>query len=195
MPNMRCMRIAAFRIDTCSRHAQGALAWKAVSYTPYPIEEGAEGERIRVQVGPVGEKQLRTFVFEKKLRHPSTIVTVTLPRPMGVVFRENQRTNEAVVEDLVEGSRAAQKAKLASFDRSRKAEATLPGDVLRACTCTTIAYSTKSLLLGLKPPQRYVVLYGADDQRWEKVATALKRGLSQDGPVTLVLEREVPAAS
>jgi hypothetical protein len=174
---------------------QGELAWRAVSYTPYPIEEGGEGERVRVQVGPVGDKQLRTFVFEKKLRQPSAIVSVTLPRPMGVVFRDDQRTKQAIVEDLVEGSRAAQKAKLASFDRTRRSEALLPGDVLRGCTCTTIAYPAKSLVFGLKPPQRYVLMYGADDQRWEKVATALKRGLVQDGPVTLVVEREMPSTS
>jgi hypothetical protein len=173
--------------------AQGELAWRAISYTPWPVEEGAEGERVRVLVGAVGERALRTFVFGKKLRQPSALVAVTLKRPMGVLFREDKRRKCAVVEELAEGSAVAQKARLGSIDRLWSTEAGLPGDVLRACTCTTIAYPTKSLVFGIKPPLRYVVLYGADDQRWEKVATALKRGLAQDGPVTLVLEREMPA--
>lgn len=30
-----------------------------------PVEEGAEGERVRIEVGPVGSRELRTFVFTK----------------------------------------------------------------------------------------------------------------------------------
>ena len=36
-----------------------------MSYTPWPVEQGFEGERIRIGVGPVREPQLRTFVFDK----------------------------------------------------------------------------------------------------------------------------------
>lgn len=111
---------------------------------------------------------------------------------MGVMFEEDSRRSMARVCDLAEGSRAAQRARLAQFDSVARAKAALPGDLLRACTCTTISYQTQSLVLGAQAPKRYVVLYGADDQRWERVATALKRGLNSDGPVTLVLERELP---
>ena len=38
---------------------------QAVSYTPWPVEEGVEGERLRLDVGVVGERQPRTFVFSK----------------------------------------------------------------------------------------------------------------------------------
>ena len=174
---------------------QGELAYKAVSYTPYPVEAGAEGERVRVDVGPVAARQPRTFVFENKLRQPSTLVTVTLPRPLGVVFEEDTRRKRAVVAGTVDGSRAARAAKLAKLDRAQRAQAALAGDVLRACTCTTLVYPTKSLVFGLKAPTRCVVLYGADRERWEKVATALKCGLAEDGPVTLVLERQLDAAA
>ena len=34
-----------------------------------PVEEGAEGERLRIEVGPVGSRELRTFVFSKVSGH------------------------------------------------------------------------------------------------------------------------------
>lgn len=47
------------------RDGRGELAFRAISYTPWPVEEGAEGERLRIDVGTVGERQPRTFVFSK----------------------------------------------------------------------------------------------------------------------------------
>ena len=44
---------------------KGELAFKAVSYTPWPVEAGAEGERIRVSVGPVNACAPRTYVFPR----------------------------------------------------------------------------------------------------------------------------------
>lgn len=44
---------------------KGELAFRAVSYTPWPVEEGAEGDRVRVPVGPVSNTQLRTYVFPR----------------------------------------------------------------------------------------------------------------------------------
>jgi hypothetical protein len=44
---------------------QGELAYRAVSYTPWPVEEGFEGERVRLSVGPINDRQPRTFVFNK----------------------------------------------------------------------------------------------------------------------------------
>jgi len=44
---------------------QGEPAFRAVSYTPWPVEQGFEGERVRIGVGAVREPQLRTYVFEK----------------------------------------------------------------------------------------------------------------------------------
>lgn len=45
--------------------AQGDLAFRPVSYTPWPVEEDYEGERVRVRVGSIAARQPRTFVFSK----------------------------------------------------------------------------------------------------------------------------------
>lgn len=79
----------------------------------------------------------------------------------------------------------------AKLNTSVAASAALEGDVLRAVSCTCIVYSQESLIVNIKPPQRHIVVYGADSERWPSVVTALKRGLVADGPVTLVLERRV----
>ena len=50
------------------RDRRGELAFRAVSWTPWPVEEEAEGERLRLEVGTVGQLQKRTFVFEKVRR-------------------------------------------------------------------------------------------------------------------------------
>jgi hypothetical protein len=63
---------------------QGELVFKVISYTPYPVDENIEGERIRINVGPVGNCQPRTFVFDKTLPQPSEFAVVTLDRPLGV---------------------------------------------------------------------------------------------------------------
>jgi hypothetical protein len=49
-------------------------------------------------------------------------------------------------------------------------------------------------LFGAKPPQRHIVCYGADQQKWTQVMNALRRGDGADGEVTLVLERQLPRA-
>ena len=54
------------------------------------------------------------------------------------------------------------------LDRSQAASAPAVGDVLRACTCTTFVFPTNSLF-GAKPPQRHIVCYGADQQKWTQV--------------------------
>jgi hypothetical protein len=169
---------------------KGELAFRAIGYTPWPVEAGAEGERLRVEVGPVSARQPRTFVFEKSLAQPSELLAVTLPRPLGVVFEEDRRKGRVVVADILPGSYAEQRRRRAALDRGQAAAAAAPGDVLRAITATTLQYPTQSLF-GAKPPQRCVVLYGADGKRWPEVATALKRGLVADGEVTMVLERKV----
>lgn len=51
-------------------------------------------------------------------------------------------------------------------------------------------YKTGALLFGAQIPERTIVVFGADLQKWPNVAAALQRGLVSDGPVTLVLERK-----
>ena len=48
------------------RDRNGELAFRAISYTPWPItEQELEGERLRIPVGPVNQRELRTFVFPR----------------------------------------------------------------------------------------------------------------------------------
>ena len=105
------------------------------------------------------------------------------------MVEEDAKKQRVTVVGVAEGSRAQQRVKLAGFDRGQRASAALPGDVLRAFTCTNLVYPTKSLVFGMQPPERHIVLFGADGQRWEKVSKALKLGLVEDGPVSLILER------
>lgn len=47
------------------RDSNAKLAFRPVSYTPWPVEEDFQGERVRIRVGAIAERQLRTFVFSK----------------------------------------------------------------------------------------------------------------------------------
>ena len=49
---------------------------------------------------------------------------------------------------------------VAQMNPALRDAAVLEGDVLRACTCTTLVYPTRALF-GAKPPKRTIVLYGA----------------------------------
>jgi hypothetical protein len=55
-------------------------------------------------------------------------------------------------------------------------------------------YPTRALF-GAVPPERHIVLYGADNQSWASVSGALRKGEAKDGEVTLILERRVSTAS
>lgn len=61
---------------------------------------------------------------------------------------------------------------------------------------TPLPPTAEALFFGAKPPERSIVVFGADGQKWGAVIEALKKGLAEDGEVTLVLERtlEPPAA-
>eukprot|EP00891_Asterochloris_glomerata_P000963 jgi/Astpho2/963/Aster-x0035 len=124
-----------------------------------PVQEGVAGERVRIEVGPIKQTAARTFVFDRRLQGPSKLIQVVLPRPMGVIFEEDARHQQAVVVGFVKGSIAEQKMKVAKMNSSLLDACPKEGDILRACTCTTF------------------------------VANALKRGDKDDGLVSLVLER------
>eukprot|EP00884_Botryococcus_braunii_P001891 jgi/Botrbrau1/11702/Bobra.0195s0033.2 len=93
------------------RDRKGELAYRVVSYTPWPVEAGAPGDRLRINIGPVGQRVPRTFIFERLLRQPSEIIAVTLPRPFGIVFKEDKRLQRVLVDSLIEGSVAEKLAK------------------------------------------------------------------------------------
>ncbi|KAG2427599.1 hypothetical protein HXX76_012253 [Chlamydomonas incerta] len=173
------------------RDKNGELAYRPISYTPWPVDQSYEGERVRIAVGPVADRQLRTYVFARSLAVPSDILTVTLPRPLGVVLEYDERFRRATVVDLIEGTNADQRRKRASLNADAATEAVLPGDVLRAVTATNFVYPTRALW-GAQAPERHIVVYGADRQVWSSVCGALKKGEVKDGEVTLVLERRRP---
>ena len=50
------------------RDRGGELAFRPVSYTPWPVEAGTPGERLRIDVGPASKTSPRTFIFD---RYPS----------------------------------------------------------------------------------------------------------------------------
>eukprot|EP00887_Chlorella_sp_A99_P005104 scaffold25.g5104.t1 len=176
-----------------ARDNKGELAFTPVGNTPWPVEEGAQGERLRINVGPVGATQHRTFVFNRRLPGPSRLLAVTLDRPLGIVFEEDPASGRAAVAELTPGGNAEAAWRRARLNPALAASVAAPGDVLRACTCTTITYQTAALLFGAQKPTRTIGVFGADAQRWPEVATALRKGLVADGPVTLVLERPAPA--
>lgn len=43
----------------CRAALQGQLAFRAFSYTPWPVPADAEGERLRIKVGPVADRRPR----------------------------------------------------------------------------------------------------------------------------------------
>lgn len=47
------------------RDRKGELAFRPVSYTPWPVEAGTPGERLRIDVGPASCTSPRTFVFDR----------------------------------------------------------------------------------------------------------------------------------
>lgn len=47
------------------RDKKGELAFRPISYTPWPVEAGTPGERLRIDVGPALRTSPRTFVFDR----------------------------------------------------------------------------------------------------------------------------------
>lgn len=48
---------------------RGRLAWRVLSYQQWPVVAGAEGDRIRVPVGPINACEPRTYVFTRCALH------------------------------------------------------------------------------------------------------------------------------
>ena len=173
-----------------ARDRKGKLAYRPYSYTPYPVDASVDDEEVRILVGPVGNLQPQSFMFPHILNSPSEIVVIQLPRPLGLVFEEEEQTGHAVIVDIIKGSHAAKLCQRASLDPSLEYSAPKEGDVLRAITCTNIVYQTGALLFGAQKPQRSIILFGADGQKWASISAALRKGLYEDGNVTVVLERQ-----
>ena len=181
--------------DEYERDASGRMVYVPRGFYYDGVRPDDPGDRIKVDVGVVGARRSRMFVLRKVLSSSSSasdIVSVTMERPLGIVF---ERDTEGMVRvaDFVEGSRAGRAAAVDRLQSSYNVNVTSAkrGDVLRAFTTTTLSFGPRAQLLGdLSGTKRAVVLFGCDDQPWNKVVGALKAGLVADGPVTLLLERE-----
>ena len=57
---------------------------------------------------------------------------------------------------------------VAKLSRVLEDSSVMAGDVLRGFTCTNFVYQTQALF-GAKAPQRTIVLFGADKQKWPQV--------------------------
>lgn len=163
--------------------------FRSVGFSTELAPDDLPGEAVRVEVGEVGERfARRSYVFDKRLPGASTLFTVRWQRPLGCVFVEDTSGRVRVAE-LVAGSQAQRSAAVGRLSPARS-ESPAVGDVLRGVTCTLFSFSAGAHLLGdLSSTRRTVVLFGADDQPFDKVAAALRQGLVADGAVTLVLER------
>lgn len=152
-------------------------AWQATSTTP-PSERLGRGAKSR------------TYVFERVLPTSSEIVSVTAERPLGIVFEEDA-DGRVRVSEFIPGSRAAKAAEVASL-APFGAQCCRKGDILRAFTATQVVYKTTAALTGdLSGTKRVRTLYGADDKDWKDVSAALANGRVADGPVTIVVERDL----
>jgi hypothetical protein len=152
-------------------------AWQATSTTP-PSERLGRGAKSR------------TYVFERVLPTSSEIVSVTAERPLGIVFEEDA-DGRVRVSEFIPGSRAAKAAEVASL-APFGAQCCRKGDILRAFTATQVVYKTTAALTGdLSGTKRVRTLYGADDKDWKDVSAALASGRVADGPVTIVVERDL----
>ncbi|KAI8105693.1 hypothetical protein M9434_000275 [Picochlorum sp. BPE23] len=170
-----------------ARDAKGEIAYRAVRYTPWLTEQGPDDECIRINVGPVGRTLPKSYLFDKILREPSQLVTVTLPKPLGIIFEEDPRLKRVFVAEFVPDSEAESQSKKAALDPSISNKVPAVGDVLRALTTTVVTYKEGALIA--QGPEREIVVFGADGQKFSDVAAAMKRSYVSDGPVTLVLER------
>lgn len=152
-------------------------AWQSLAGTP-PSERLGRGAKSR------------TYVFERVLPTSSEIVSVTAERPLGIVFEEDA-DGRVRVSEFIPGSRAAKAAEVASL-APFGAQCCRKGDILRAFTATQVVYKTTAALTGdLSGTKRVRTLYGADDKDWKDVSAALANGRVADGPVTIVVERDL----
>ncbi len=160
-------------------------AWQSTANTP-PSERLGRGA------------ELRTYAFERVLPRDGTdwtseIVSVTAERPLGIVFEEDADRRVRVGEFVPGGfaAKASEVASLAPFG----AQCCREGDILRAFTATQVVYKTTAALTGdLSGTKRVRTLYGADDKDWKDVSAALANGRVADGPVTIVVERDLDRA-
>jgi len=122
------------------------------------------------------------------------LYAITLEKPLGLIIEEdtknkkNKKKGRARVVEIVPNSQAAQLVSKAKLDPGARALAPAVGDVLRGLTTTVVTWGEGALIA--QTPQREIVVFGCDNQKFSDVSVAMRRGLVSDGKVTLILERE-----
>ncbi|KAK3247873.1 hypothetical protein CYMTET_42646 [Cymbomonas tetramitiformis] len=145
------------------------------------------GEPIKLTVGKVGAEVSRRFFVQKTLPDASEIHVVTLERPAGIVFAQDEGSSSIVVGGLIEGGNAFQLNRVAQLTQ-QMGTAPKEGDVLRGATSVEVDYGAGALV-GSSLPDRVIVYYEMDKLDWETAMNCLRRGKTTDGPVQFVIER------
>ncbi|BBN11556.1 hypothetical protein MPTK1_5g12910 [Marchantia polymorpha subsp. ruderalis] len=182
----------------------------ASSLNVYNFDQGEGGQggkddreevKLKIPVGPTGNCLEQTFTFKRLLGPSSVFVVVTLRKPLGIIFEavESRNKERVVVAELVQGSHAQRAARVNQMfqgaDSNRKSCGggvilngdVRPGDILRATTTVGVVVD----LFGIRAPVRVMMLHKADGRCWDDTMAALKASFVADGPLTLVLERDV----
>lgn len=174
--------------DDVARDSGGELCYRAVRYTPFLTEREEFDTVFRLEVGPVGRTTPRSYLFSPLNRASGQLYSITLEKPLGLIIEEDKKKGRARIVEIVPNSQAAQLASKAALDPSVRASAPEVGDVLRGLTTTVVTWGEGALIA--QTPQREIVVFGCDNQKFSDVSVAMKRGLVSDGMVTLVLERD-----
>lgn len=166
----------------------GKAVWRGENTTEVGNGEGFETEFL-FDLGGETPAPVKGLRFKKD----SEVVTVTIPRPLGIVFEEKLDGiyQKIVVDEVLEGSNAS------------KADVKV-GDVLRITTAVFNVPGVIDVTAWLNPPKssNCKAFYVADQKPFDKVMDAIKSHAvpvdTPDGPmeveeVGLVLER--PAAA
>ena len=162
----------------------GKAVWRGENTKEVGNGEGFETEFL-FDLGGETPAQVKDLRFKKD----SEVVTVTIPRPLGIVFEEKLDGiyQKIVVDEVLEGSNAS------------KADVKV-GDVLRITTAVFNVPGVIDVTAWLNPPKssNCKAFYVADQKPFDKVMDAIKSHAvpvdTPDGPmeveeVGLVLER------
>ena len=174
--------------DDVARDNAGELCYRAVRYTPFLTEREENDMVFRLDVGLVGRTQPRSYLFQPLNRANGQLYSITLEKPLGLIVEEDKKKGRARIVEIIENSQAAQLANKAKLDPTARASAPQVGDTLRGLTTTVVTWGEGALIA--QTPQREIVVFGCDNQKFSDVSVAMKRSMKADGAITLVLERE-----
>eukprot|EP00250_Pteridium_aquilinum_P012591 c20820_g1_i1 orf=66-641(+) len=190
--------MAAMRMGSILGHHQHAAHCQHRPLSCATITSTTKQAQVKVSVGPIGNLVERVFPVTRKLGPSSTIVVVTLPKPLGIVFELSKVANRRIfVAELIRNGNADRAARVNKLFEGQKSRETKDGkiiygggvnvgDLLLATTTVNVVVD----LFGLRAPQRVVMFFDAEGRTWTETMGAIQSSFVADGPVTLVLERE-----